>query len=154
MILFDKKRYGLNQLYLITHSNDDYRCNPSDAITTFISEVNASDDGAKALFWHDISTPGTYIDFTPSAYKASRDMTSIVHSVFPMVELADKNVDTMFSSEGKGALVEIPSSEAFFVIYKNEYSDFDIFPVLDFSGSLDKPTNIHVADKFNQAEEL
>lgn len=154
MILFDKKRYGLNPLYLITDIDTKAPCSAEHAISSFVREVNAASDEAQTLFAEDIYIAGTYIDFTASMFTPVHDMTSVVHSVFPLEEVIQQSEEPEIPVEGEGVLIEILSTGDFYVIYKNEYDNFDLFSVFDFEGSLQEPKNVVVADQFNELDDV
>lgn len=154
MILYDKSRYGLKPLYLITDIDTKAPCSAENAISSFVREVNTASDEAKAIFKDDIYTAGTYIDFTSSMFTPVHDMASVIHSVFPLDEVIDRNLDTEIPTEGNAALVEILSTGDFYFIYTDEYDNFRLLRVFDFAGTREHPTDVQVADEFNELDDV
>jgi hypothetical protein len=90
-------------------------------------------------------TPGTLIDFTPVDHPDNKGTTMLVHASFSLKKIVNpEDVYDDLPEDGDGVLVEHLGTGFFFVLYEED-GLLDSQPVLDFSGTPDKPKKIYLS---------
>jgi hypothetical protein len=90
-------------------------------------------------------TPGTLIDFTPVDPPDNNGTTMLVHASFSLKQIVNpEDVYDDLPEDGDGVLVEHLGTGFFFVLYEED-GLLDSQPVLDFSGTPDKPKKIYLS---------